>query len=789
MNTTDFAKRRSLQKTTLSRYEIESALFRLAGAEIYRELNPGANDPVCEISLDEALIHRDSAIQLAIDLLGNCITRNQGLSRVLWDFIQTNRDAIKRCLEKSQNPEIVSSDAFGRLAMEASLYELAVFFEVQDPFYKNLCLLLSGQVENYLKLKANTGFELSFRDGLLATGLSVLCLRLQGNLPAAADLFDSTIIPHFFDANTMALKDELDSRINDREVGELLLIGATVHFFAANYTKAVTLYRAATELLDFANAPSRTAVAYFNSAVTCNHLAKHKEVEQFLTMARYTLKTYSVPGLEASMNLFEIECCAGNAEFTKGLTALEALFQRPDLNPTQRIVAHQTHGRILIELGRLKEADNALSVSRQLIAETGFEQFGGFQAALEMERETLGGKNPEAPRTHSRWSQRSQNLISLAEVRSFFLRGNKEKASQLYQQFLSKNSQSVKTSLFREDIESYLYAPTSIRTDRGRVLQSRFFQALEQKKLNSLKLLLVGSTTHHAAQDILSQVLGLMLQALLFLGSQDEKSTIECAEKALALAEAHDLNRLSFMVLAILASVDPHRHFLWAQALKAHDAEYISFIEKLLAPFLPKQVFSSRWMITPSGASLTYRASFESEKGLIIDKDTGHVTLNGKMISFSGQTVLFRLLCEIATASPGGLSKESAVEQSWGYTYDPLIHDALVYSAIRRLRALVPIEVFEGRYRLPQQTDWTCLVSEGEAAQKQVPLNLRQKSILELAAKSAVGRIGRQDVADHLKTSPRTALRELTVLVEMKVIERVGAGRAATYQIPKRRAL
>ncbi|MBX9768588.1 MAG: hypothetical protein K2X47_15040, partial [Bdellovibrionales bacterium] len=340
----------------------------------------------------------------------------------------------------------------------------------------------------------------------------------------------------------------------------------------------------------------------------------------------------------------------------------------------------------------------------------------------------------------------------------------------------------------REDIESYLYAPSSERADRGRVLQSRFFQVLEQKKLNSLKALLPTKTAKDSSEDVLTQVLGLMIQTLLFLGEQNEKSATETAERAFALTEAHDLNRLGFLVLAILASLDPHRHFQWAQALKRFSAEFIFFSEKLLATFLPNQVFSSRWMITPSGTSITYRAGFETEKGLIIDKDAGQVTLNGKTINFSGQTVLFRLLCEIATASPVGLSKEDAVERSWGYTYDPLIHDALVYSAIRRLRALVSVEVFEGRYRLPQNSDWTCLVSEDEAFQKQVPLNPRQKSILELASKSPIGRVGRQDVADHLKTSPRTALRELTTLVKMKMIERIGAGRAATYKIPKRRA-
>ncbi|MBX9767963.1 MAG: hypothetical protein K2X47_11890, partial [Bdellovibrionales bacterium] len=327
MATSDFAKGRTLPKPTLSRFETESALFRLAGADVYRELNPDSNDPVCEISLDEALLRRDSAIQFAIELLETSIKKNQGLSRILWDFIQTNRDAIKRCLQKRETG--FSSDTLGRLAMEASLYELAVFFEIRDPFYQNLCLLQSGQLEEFLRGKKVSNQAESFRDQLLSTGLDVLCLRLQGNLSAAADLFGEKIIPHFFEPNQMSLKDDMDSRINDREVGELFLIGATVQFFSANYSKAVTLYRAATELFDFAGAPSRTAVAYFNSAVTCNHLQKHKEVEQFLTMARYTLKQYSVPGLEASMNLFEIECCAGNAEFARGLSALETFFQRP----------------------------------------------------------------------------------------------------------------------------------------------------------------------------------------------------------------------------------------------------------------------------------------------------------------------------------------------------------------------------------------------------------------------------------------------------------------------------
>ena len=769
----------------------EEALFRLAGAEVYKELNPLAETPVCTLSFEEALVVRDEAIQVALRRLELISRLGRGFSRVLWDFIQGNRDAIKRVSEaRHLSASRISLSELGWLAMEASLYDLAVFFGLADSFYYDLCFLQSGRLETFLSKGRTSKVEDTVRSKLLNAGIDVLCLRLQGELTKATTLFDTKVIPHFFEAKaaTLFMKDDLATGMSDRDMGELLLIGATTHFFATSYSTALTLYRAATELLSFAEAPSRTAVASFNSAVSCNHLKKKQDVEQFMAMARHDLKRYSVPGLEASIDLFEIECCAGNAEFSRGFDLLETFFKRPDLNPTQRIVGHQTRARILIEFGHLRAADASLAAAKQLIHETGFEQFGGFQAALEIDRDTLAGREPRIPTFHSRWSLRARNLIALAEIRSLVFRGHGASAKKAYQHFLVSHSLETKSSLFMEDIESY-FASTSGQPDRARTLQARLFAALEQKRYSLLKSMAKSQKSEAEFSGAFFQILELLIQSILELQRNQTSVALEFAIQAQQLANEHDLNQLGLLSAAICAGLDPHRQFEWANLLKQHSRSFIEYAEQLIGPLLKTKIFSSRWMITPSGTEVTYQAGLQQAVGLMIDKDAGIVTMDGKILNFTSQPILLKLLCEIAGSSMKGLSKEEAIQKVWEYSYDPLIHDALVYGAVRRLRAQVPIEAFDGKYRIQQGTPWACLVSEAEAQKSEGTLTARQRAILDLTQTTKGEGISRQDVVECLNTSPRTALRELTLMLELKLIERTGAGRGATYQIAKRRSL
>src|SRR5690606_16358459 len=108
---------------------------------------------------------------------------------------------------------------------------------------------------------------------------------------------------------------------------------------------------------------------------------------------------------------------------------------------------------------------------------------------------------------------------------------------------------------------------------------------------------------------------------------------------------------------------------------------------------------------------------------LVYDEDKNEVIWQDQAISLQNQPVLQRLLRALF-ASPQGLDKEQIIESVWGFEYHPLHHDPMIYSAMGRLRDLVPIEMSEGVYKLPAAIKWTYLSQNKKNSFK---LNLRQK--------------------------------------------------------------
>jgi len=145
--------------------------------------------------------------------------------------------------------------------------------------------------------------------------------------------------------------------------------------------------------------------------------------------------------------------------------------------------------------------------------------------------------------------------------------------------------------------------------------------------------------------------------------------------------------------------------------------------------------------------------------------------------------------------SHGPRSKEDLVFAIWGYEYNPLRHDSLLYTLISRLRTLLGsvadwLENYDEGYQL--RSDVQVVVREhhrepptvqSESRIEEIAvsqLNMRQLAIIE-HLKSNKKWLVPEDCVDLFQTSKVTATRDLSHLVKEGYLLRVGKGRATRY--------
>ncbi len=152
----------------------------------------------------------------------------------------------------------------------------------------------------------------------------------------------------------------------------------------------------------------------------------------------------------------------------------------------------------------------------------------------------------------------------------------------------------------------------------------------------------------------------------------------------------------------------------------------------------------------------------------------------------------------ISKLSEGFTSKEELVNSVWGYTYDPLRHDSLIYSSFSGLRKLLSadsriIETSEVGYalhakvinlletndadtpaldeRFTLQSDISELLKHG--------LNFRQIQIMQYLDQNQF--ISVKTAIRLFSTSEITANRDLRTLYQKELVLRVGQGRSTHY--------
>ncbi len=176
------------------------------------------------------------------------------------------------------------------------------------------------------------------------------------------------------------------------------------------------------------------------------------------------------------------------------------------------------------------------------------------------------------------------------------------------------------------------------------------------------------------------------------------------------------------------------------------------------------------------------------EPGSLTVFDKGDVEHHAELMSRS----LRALLLEIRK---GPKTKEELIQNIWKYEYHPLRHDTLIYSAIAKLRKVLAsrahwIEVSEAGYQLRNQI--RVMVHENGVASAPVneshepepapraALNHRQEKILRFLKENEF--IDTGTCRTLFETSEITASRDLSELLKLELVGRVGKGRATKYR-------
>jgi DNA-binding winged helix-turn-helix (wHTH) protein len=264
--------------------------------------------------------------------------------------------------------------------------------------------------------------------------------------------------------------------------------------------------------------------------------------------------------------------------------------------------------------------------------------------------------------------------------------------------------------------------------------------------------------------------------------NSNRESAREMAEEALKRAENLGLERLAAIALGFSSFCDQHQQLNWLNLINQMDADNKAWFENFFQKAIGKNLMSGQVVIT----SFEKKLVLDSEEmalnaDLTINESTGEVKFMGEKVELSAQAVLFKILLEIAKSQKSGLNKEELVKKVWGYEYNPLVHDSMIYTNIRRLRDLIPIELHLNQYRLASNIKWLCITEENHSEKMQA-LNERQKQIIKLL-QTSYRQISRGDAVRLLHLSERTALRELTELVNKNILHKSGAGRSVKYSI------
>ncbi len=141
----------------------------------------------------------------------------------------------------------------------------------------------------------------------------------------------------------------------------------------------------------------------------------------------------------------------------------------------------------------------------------------------------------------------------------------------------------------------------------------------------------------------------------------------------------------------------------------------------------------------------------------------------------------------------GPCTKSHLIESIWGYDYDPLRHDSLVYTAIGRIRKIMEpngswLYSDDNHYSLAHEVEVVApqvsvKSTQPTASQKPVEIQNLNHRQLQMLAEGHTTALSASQYGEIWNVTRMTALRDLSELVEKGMVVKLGRGKATRYQL------
>lgn len=664
----------------------------------------------------------------------------KGLPQSTWEALDLSLKGAKDPKQwiqemKSQNPSLAEK------ALEAGFSSLAALLVCDQPLYQMRALLISAQRASAKELLESLTSEVDKVFG------EIIFERTQGQSQKVFEKYKDSV--SYLLAN-------LDPQV---EV-EARMQWAQMLYTLEKWDEVLNHYKIAFELAEKESLPGTKAICAFNLATVYENLDQKIEAKTWLWVCQKELSSYTLENLNNSVALYEIQVALKDLQDEKVIELTPEFLKKTNLSLMQRIRGLHALAESQSEFGHILDAEMTLSQSRKIIQQGQYEQYMTSQEILELNLASVihrsgrfqNRKNWENPSlslhykaVHARWLFRMND-----HVKALRIAGEIRKDSPQAEQF--------------EDLFVLLSNRLEQPGKRARTLEHQIFKCWLTKQWKGLEYIKTFLEIENSSSPW-KKTLFHLSSGLLSLVQIEVSKSYDELKAGLQVAKSSGLERLETLIVSLLKTLHGESLSLGYDL----SPEELAFYEGLLSRVSSAPVAMSR--------NQNGQVTLGAEKSdLVYDEDKNEIIWQDEAISLQNQPVLQRIL-KMLLSKPTGLSKENLVESVWGLNYHPLHHDPMIYSAMGRLRDLIPIEMNSGVYKLPGTIRWTYL---SQNKKDSFNLSSRQKKIMEIIENSQA--LSRKEVVETLEISERTALRELTNLVRMGLLVQSGAGRGVHYK-------
>ncbi|MGE0616066.1 MAG: winged helix-turn-helix domain-containing protein [Bacteriovoracia bacterium] len=251
------------------------------------------------------------------------------------------------------------------------------------------------------------------------------------------------------------------------------------------------------------------------------------------------------------------------------------------------------------------------------------------------------------------------------------------------------------------------------------------------------------------------------------------------------LAKIPDGSKLSYLVRKVSRVYFPEFVTFGIEPTE-QDQKYYDALYALLGLKNPEKV-----QVYSRGKNFIYNRSELDQKvksreyELLLREEDRTASSGDKTVPLGAKPIIYNLLQFLLRHPQEAFSKEELALHVWHEKYNPLVHDARIYTSVKRVRSLMKsisgysvVESHGHKYSVNADVRYGIATNFADGPSV---LTERQDWIIKYLENN--GRIHRATIEQALKVSPTLCKRELRSLVSMRLIAPIGRGRNTHYKI------